>query len=894
MSNRHTPSLLDRALAPAMQLMARLRFGHKALVIGAAFMLTCGLLAGILVVRTNADIKAVKQQRTAVEGLSHLQSSMLAMQSHRQMSTRVSAKQDVPAQQIAGAASTAATELQAAARWAGQSLKDAEVRTAFKQAQEGWTSVSNGDAGADATESTIQQVRSLMGLVAERTGLSHSQEPTVLYMGRAASEWLPTLAEYTSQQGVVGLRVLGEGAIWVDDRTGLAVSRTMQDFLRSRIELELSNAEQRMPSLVATAGKPIEAALEAMGKQNDAIATHILDADTPVLPVETLAAREHATQLAMAAAMIGSINSLDAAAAAQISRMTTSANLTWMVVVLMLLIAGYLFLGFSRSTRDSLLKIQQATESIAAGEFPQSVRVDSQDELRDIARSLERAVTSLRTFAGAQRDVYEAHQAGNIDERLDAAAFPGAFGEMAEEINTLVASHIDLTRKTIEMVGAYAHGDLSGDIERYPGTKAEVTAAVDAVKLNTQSVTAEIKKLVDAAVAGDFSQRGDAEQFEFVYRDMILGLNELMASADRGLNEVGDLLTSMAQGDLTQHADTNMPGQFGRLASDANDTVRHLSEIVGQIRQGSDAISAAASEIAAGNDDLSRRTEQQAASLEETASSMEELTSTVRQNADNARQANQLAIGAAEVAEVGGEVVGRVVETMTGINESSRKIVEIISVIDGIAFQTNILALNAAVEAARAGEQGRGFAVVASEVRSLAQRSAAAAKEIKTLIDDSVHKVENGSALVGQAGKTMGEIVTSVKRVTDIIADISAASQEQSSGIEQVSHVITHMDEGTQQNAALVEEATAAARSLEQQSGHLVQTVAAFRLEADSGQTQTRTHAGAIDRVSRLTGTAANTPVNKPTNQPAASGHPRPVRASPKAAAGNDQHWQEF
>ncbi|WP_228482100.1 methyl-accepting chemotaxis protein [Lysobacter sp. H21R4] len=896
MSTRHTPTLMERALAPSMRLMARLRFHQKALVIGAAFMLTCGLLAGILVVRTTVEIGAVKQQRATGEGLAHLQRSMLAMQSHRQMSTRKSAKDEVPAQELAAAAGTAASQLDAAARWSGQEINDADVANAFKQAQEGWRRVSAGEAGGDVTQSTIQQVRDLMGLVAERTGLAHSQEPTVLYMGRAASEWLPTLAEYTSQQGEVGLRVLGEGAIWVDDRTGLAVSRTMQDFLRSRIELEFNNATQRMPVLAEIAGKPVQSALEAMGKQNTAIATHILDADTPELPVATMAAREHATHLAMAAAMLGSINALDAAAAAQIASMTRSAVLTGALVLLMLLVAAYLFLGFSRSTRNSLVRIQQATESIAAGEFPERVSVDSQDELRDIGRSLERAVGSLRTFAGAQREVYEAHQAGNIEERLDAAAFPGAFGQMAEEINTLVASHIDITRKTIDMVAAYARGDLSGDIERFPGTKAEVTAAVDAVKANTQAVTAEIKMLVDAAVAGDFSQRGDAERFQFVYRDMIVGLNELMGSADRGLSEVGELLASMAQGDLTQHADTNLPGQFGRLANDANDTVQHLARIVGQIREGSDTISAAASEIAAGNNDLSHRTEQQAASLEETASSMEELTSTVRQNAENARQANQLAIGAAEVAGVGGEVVGRVVTTMTGINESSRKIVEIISVIDGIAFQTNILALNAAVEAARAGEQGRGFAVVASEVRSLAQRSAAAAKEIKTLIDDSVSKVENGSALVGQAGKTMDEIVNSVQRVTAIIADISAASQEQSTGIEQVNQVINHMDEGTQRNAALVEEATAAARSLEQQSDQLVQTVAAFRLEAQADPTSHRAPRGVLQPVSAPKAAAANT-AQSPSlrgSAPAVQSRPRPMRATPAAVAGNDQHWEEF
>ncbi len=894
MSTRPTPTLMERALGPAMHLMAQLRFGHKALVIGAAFMLTCGLLAGILVVRTTVDIRAVQQQRTAVEGLSHLQRSMLAMQSHRQMVTRVAAAQDVPTEAISGAASTAASELDSAARWAAGALQDVEVRTAFTQAQDAWAKVSSGDAGADATHSTINQVRGLMGLVAERTGLSHSHEPTVLYMGRAASEWLPTLTEYTSQQGQVGLRVLGEGAIWVDDRAGFATSRTMQDFLRGRIERELANAEQRMPALAAAAGAPIRKALEAMDEQSDAIATYILQADTPELPVETMAEREQATHLAMAAAMVGSISALDAAATAQISRMTTAAGFTLLAVVLMLLIAGYLFMGFSLSTRISLGKIRYATEAIAVGRFLRSVRLESNDELRDIARSLERAVFVASEFGLAQQAVYDAHQAGNYLERLDVSAFPGAFSRMGEQINLMVGAHIDMTRKTIQTVGAYANGDLSADIERFPGTKAEVTEAVDAVKATLQSVTAEIKMLVDAAVAGDFSQRGDAERFGFVYRDMILSLNKLMASADLGLNEVGGLLTSMAQGDLTRYVDTALPGQFGRLASDANDTVRHLSAIVDQIRQGSDAISAAASEIAAGNNDLSQRTEQQAASLEETASSMEELTSTVRQNADNARQANLLAIGAAEVAQVGGEVVGRVVTTMTDINDSSRKIVEIIRVIDSIAFQTNILALNAAVEAARAGEQGRGFAVVASEVRSLAQRSAAAAKEIKTLIDDSVHKVENGSALVGQAGRTMDEIVNSVKRVTDIIAHISAASQEQSSGIEQVSQVITHMDEGTQQNAALVEEATAAARSLEQQSEQLVQTVAAFRLEAEVDQTEGRARSTAIDRFSGLTSAAANTPVTTSASLPASTSRPRSVRAGPKAAAGNDQHWQEF
>ncbi|MDC8445327.1 MAG: methyl-accepting chemotaxis protein [Nitrosomonas sp.] len=358
------------------------------------------------------------------------------------------------------------------------------------------------------------------------------------------------------------------------------------------------------------------------------------------------------------------------------------------------------------------------------------------------------------------------------------------------------------------------------------------------------------------------------------------------------INEAVSIADAVASGDLTSRIDVTSNNETGHLMHALKQMNDNLVDLVGKVRTSTDSIYTASSEIAAGNSDLSQRTEEQASSLEETASSMEELTSTVRQNADNARQANQLASGASEVAVRGGAVVGQVVQTMSAINDSSKKIVDIISVIDGIAFQTNILALNAAVEAARAGEQGRGFAVVATEVRTLAQRSAAAAKEIKELIGDSVSKVEDGTRLVDEAGATMNEIVNSVKRVTDIMAEISAASQEQSSGIEQVNQAVTQMDEVTQQNAALVEEAAAAAESMQEQAHALSQAVAVFKL---SGGMMTETP---VKRSNRPAAVAKLPDRGLATRRASQKNAARvvPVESRPKkvAAGGSDESWEEF
>jgi methyl-accepting chemotaxis protein len=345
----------------------------------------------------------------------------------------------------------------------------------------------------------------------------------------------------------------------------------------------------------------------------------------------------------------------------------------------------------------------------------------------------------------------------------------------------------------------------------------------------------------------------------------------------------------VAQGDLTTHIVVTSHDETGQLLQALKDMNESLDKTVGEVRASTETIATASSQIAAGNSDLSSRTESQASSLEETASSMEELTETVKQNADNARQANQLVISASSVAVRGGQVVSQVVETMTAIKESSRKIVDIIGVIDGIAFQTNILALNAAVEAARAGEQGRGFAVVASEVRNLAQRSAGAAKEIKALIGDSVEKVDGGSKLVDEAGQTMELIVTSVKQVADIMSEITAASQEQSSGIEQVGYAISQMDEMTSQNAALVEEAAAAAQSMQDQAASLSQAVGVFKLKnnpANNPAKRQEISGGAQQHTAPKIKHSA-----PPSRKPPAKQLPAKARPAPKPT---ENDWEEF
>jgi len=548
-------------------------------------------------------------------------------------------------------------------------------------------------------------------------------------------------------------------------------------------------------------------------------------------------------------------------------------QVTWatLIVALALAIGVWIAVAITRSISTPIREIIATFGSLANGDFTRNVDVSRNDEMGKILQGLQ----SMQIQQGFNVD--EAKRIANDNLRIRIALDCVNSNLRIADDNGLVLYANKGLQSTLRRIEPELRQRMPGfSVDRFVGSSigdfyADPKAALTVLRelrdtritemdiggrifnvvtnpiindrgerLGTvgewQDRTAEINAqrlvadLIQKASAGDLDVCLDAETLEGFYRELGKGINSLLETTASAIGEIADLLSRIAAGDLMHTVETDYQGTFGRLKTDANQTVLRLRELVGGIQSSAEMINVAAKEIASGNQDLSGRTEEQASSLEETASSMEELTATVKQNAENARQANELAGNAQRVAEQGGDVVGQVVETMGSIHQASAKIADIISVIDGIAFQTNILALNAAVEAARAGEQGRGFAVVATEVRNLAQRSAAAAKEIKGLISDSVGRVEVGSKLVNQAGSTMTEIMSSIKRVARIVTDIAEASREQSAGIEQVSLAVSQMDEVTQQNAALVEEAAAAAESLEEQAESMARAVSVFKL----------------------------------------------------------------
>ncbi len=571
--------------------------------------------------------------------------------------------------------------------------------------------------------------------------------------------------------------------------------------------------------------------------------------------------------------------------------------------------AGGMAVWFSRRVTAPLAGVRKVLQDLGEGDYFSPIDLSCSNEIGQVMRSLKSVQIKLGSDLDAARN--RARQATRVRQALDNVSTPVMVGDANHDIiylnraaedlftdaepdirkdlpdfdaSTVLGSNIDIFHKEPEhqrqMLDAMKSRHTSSvhiggrtlrivanpvfdDRDQRIGTAVEW-----ADKTAELAIEEDVQRVVDAALSGDLSRRIPLDDKEGFLATLSRGINELVGISERIFSDVSRVLGAMSEGDLTETIDNDYSGLFGKIRHDANATIEKLTEIVGQIQESANTVKTGTDEIAQGNADLSRRTEDQAASLEETASSMEQINATVRQNAENASQANQLAKAAREEATKGGEVVQRAVDAMAAINTSSTRIADIVGVIDEIAFQTNLLALNASVEAARAGEQGRGFAVVASEVRNLAGRSATAAKEIKELIKDSVEKVNQGSELVNESGKSLEQIVNGVRKVTDIVGEIAAASQEQAAGISEVNKAVAQMDGLTQQNASLVEEAAAASESLGVEANNLSELTLFFNT-GNEFAVSSREADGAPDGIERR---SAGRPWSGQNSKPAASG----------------------
>ncbi len=552
-----------------------------------------------------------------------------------------------------------------------------------------------------------------------------------------------------------------------------------------------------------------------------------------------------------------------------------------------------------RTITRPVIEALKASEAIASGDLSHEIEVKSSDEIGQLSAAMKSMQGKLSQ--AIEHDVLgmvEAAKSGDLSQRIELEGKEGCYQELSSGMNELIEVNQQVIEDSSRVFGALARGDLSQTINGdYQGSFEELKESANSSVAKQSQVTEIIGRdfhlVVDAAVHGDLSKRIDTSLHEGVFAQLGTELNELIEIAERGLGDVGRVLQALSQGDLTETIDNDYQGTWQDLKTDANATVDKLKDVVGQIVMSAAEVSRGAAEISEGNTALSGRTEEQASNLEETASAMEEIASTVKQSAGNAQQANQLVDGARSQAEHGSGVASQAVTAMAEISDSSRKIADIISVIDEIAFQTNLLALNAAVEAARAGEQGRGFAVVASEVRNLAGRSATAAKEIKTLIEDSVNRVKEGSRLVDESGQSLDEIMSSVKKVSDIVAEIAAASREQSEGIEQINKAVMQVDEMTQQNAALVEEAASASASVGDQASNLDEMVAFFRTDSQAAAAP-RAAAPVAAAPERRSKERPWHPAPAAQEKSAPAPAPVEMAAAGGAAPEGDSDWEEF
>ena len=875
---------IKKSLLERINVFNKLRAWQKLSIVGGIYFLLVAAVSTSLFMEHSDGIRATETELQGLEYISAARNVMQNMPQHRGMTNAYLNGNSEIKTKILQKRSEVDRNLQAL------STLDAEMSEKFGSSEElaqiisSWNALKTEAFDIPAKESfsrhtqLLDEMVSLIIEIGDHSGLSLEANPAGMSISEMLIKQIPTITEKMGQ-----IRGLGAGIISSDNLTQAQSSRLTSlqahvSVMTGQLNHALTtayDADKEVAQLLRDKGQAATDGLESFSSQIERIlAFNLKELDSTRFFDEGTQVINSSFELYDASA-----NVLKSILEQRIKH-ESSANMT-LILVVSVIVAISAFLGFI-VVRDILSTLSAAREefaSIAEGDYKRPINILRKDEVGDLLRGIK----SMQIKLGF--DVNDARQRGNEMQRIKVALdnvtsnvmvadndrniiyMNGAVTQMMRnaqdeirkdlpnfDVDKLVGGNIDVFHKHPEhqrevlekLKDTYRArikiGNNTFDLTANPVVNENgrrLGTAVEWVDITEQlDAEQQVQNLIDGAVRGQLDQRIDASSYEGFMKNLSEGVNGLLDAVVDPLKEVKRVAASLSAGDLTQHMNGDYQGEFEVLSNSMNDTVTRLKDIVGNIRSSGSSITGASSEIAQGNTDLSQRTEEQASSLEETASSMEELTSTVKQNADNARQANQLAAGARQQAEKGGQVVGTAIDAMSGINQSSKKIADIISVIDEIAFQTNLLALNAAVEAARAGEQGRGFAVVASEVRNLAQRSATAAKEIKDLITESVQQVEQGSDLVNESGKTLEEIVTSVKKVSDIVAEIAAASQEQSQGIEQVNKAVMQMDEMTQQNAALVEEAAAASESLEEQAQGLSQQMAFFAIGEDDAAPQ--------------------------------------------------------
>lgn len=970
--------MLHFIFGPAMQLMSRLRFALKLGLTGLLFTVPLLAVTYLLYNKIEDDIAFARAERLGVQQIIPARFLVQAIQDHRGasqlvLSGDVAAREKLAA--VAAAVDRKLDALRAVNQTAGETLGTTEP---FSNIEKQWLELKSKNnrytakEGFEKHSQLVEDIFSYMQTTSDKSNLTLDPDMDTFYLMDASIFRIPVAIDNVGRLRGSGSAILKRQAITPDEKTEVVL---MHRFFEKNFDTLQSDLAKAIGANGALSEALDAKSKEARSEGEDFLrneAGALAKGDLTLSPSQYFE-RGTATKDALYSLLDASIEQLDNLLAARIHRLQSSLYLTLGGVGIALALVLYLYGGMLLSVLRSLRSIEAGAVRLAKGDVSQFVYSHSRDELREVGGAVNAVVQTLDKFIKAQLDMARAHnQEGRIGQEMRSADFPGAYGEMARNLNEMVKAHIAVQKQFAGLMMEYANGDYTDRMEELPGERktisdaaekvragleaaaqaahynARVKSALDyvstpvriadrdgqilyinnalsetlhkyeagfrrqipgfdpdrvvgrnlsmffadasaaaAYKSATASATAtrlvlggrdfnvitspvfnekgepsgtagewvditgqlaaerEVARIVESAAAGDFRQRiPEADKTGFMLQ-MSRGLNTVLSTSESALGEIARIMKALAEGDLSQKIEAEFHGVFADLKNDSNGTIERLRAIIQQIREASDAINTAAREIAVGNNDLSHRTEEEASSLEETASSIEELAATIKQNAENAAEASELAARASASAARGGEVVAQVVETMSQITQSNREIADITALIDGIAFQTNLLALNAAVEAARAGEHGRGFAVVASEVRSLAQRSAEAAKDIKAVIASSAGRVETGAKLVQGAGAAMEDIVAQVKHVTAIIGEIAAASKEQSDGVQQVNQAIAQIDQLTQQNAALVEEAAASAKSMEEQSVSLVESVSIFKLTGQrvSGGTRERARA---------------------------------------------------